>query len=150
MTFGELHPFFVHFPIALMTVAALFDVLGLFINKTFFPRVGFTLLLVTTVLAIVVGLRGYAAEADLEENIQILAAVADNLTQHATAGNLAVWLIVALGLFRLWSVLERKVWAFQGWIFPVLSLLLALWVIYTGFMGGQLVRAVVAAYQAMI
>ncbi|MCF7800824.1 MAG: hypothetical protein K9N34_02275 [Candidatus Marinimicrobia bacterium] len=150
MTFGELHPFFVHFPIALMTVAALFDVLGLFINKTFFPRVGFTLLLVTTVLAIVVGLSGYAAEADLEENIQILAAVADNLTQHATAGNLAVWLIVALGLFRLWSVLERKVWAFQGWIFPVLSLLLALWVIYTGFMGGQLVRAVVAAYQAMI
>lgn len=150
MTFGELHPFFVHFPIALVTVAALFDVLGLFIHKTFFPRVGFTLLLVATVLAIVVGLSGYAAEAALEENIQILAAVADNLTQHATAGNLAVWGIVALGLFRLWSVLEQKTWALRGWIFPVLSLLLSLWVIYTGFMGGRLSRAVVAAYQAMI
>lgn len=150
MSFSELHPFFVHFPIALVTVAAFFDVLGFFINKSFFPRVGFSLLLVVTALAIVVGLSGYAAEAVLEDNIQILAAVADNLTQHATAGNLAVWLIVALGLFRLWSVLERKAWALQGWVFPILSLLLSVWVIYTGLIGGRLARAVVAAYQAMI
>ncbi|MCF7796348.1 MAG: hypothetical protein K9N11_02020 [Lentisphaeria bacterium] len=150
MSFGELHPFFVHFPIALVTVAAFFDVLGLFVNKSFFPKVGFTLLLVATALAIAVGLSGYAAEAILEENIRILAAVADNLTQHATAGNLAVWLIVALGLFRLWSVLERKNWALQGWIFPILSVLLSLWVIYTGLLGGKLARAVVSAYQAMI
>ena len=150
MTLSELHPFFVHFPIALVTVAALFNVLGVFSNKSFFYKTGFALMLVATLTAIVVGLSGYAAEADLEKNIQILAAVADNLTQHATAGNLSIWLIVAVGLFQLWAVLERKSWGLDGWVFPLISILLSVWIIYTGLLGGQLSRAILAAYQAMI
>ena len=150
MSFADLHPFFVHFPIALVAVAALFDVWGASTHKTFFTKVGFALLLVATASAIIVGLSGYAAEAGLEKNLRILAAVADNLTRHASAGNLSVWLIVALGLFRMWSVLEQKIWAFKGWLFPLLSTLLTIWVIYTGLLGGELTRAIIAAYRAMI
>ncbi len=150
MSIAELHPFFVHFPVALVTVAALFDITGVVFNKRFFAKMGFAILLVAATTVIIVGLSGYAAEADLEKNVQILAAVADNLSLHATAGNLSVWLIVALGFFRLWAVLERKSWAFEGWFFPGLAFLLTIWVIYTGLLGSELTRAILAAYQMMI
>lgn len=146
----QIHPFFVHFPIALVTVATLFDVVGVILKRQFFTKASFAMLLVATGLAVIVGLSGYAAEAHLEGNIQILAAVADDLTHHANLGNISVWLIVTMGLFRLWSVLERKSWSGSGWFFPVLMILLTGCVIYTGLAGVELSQAIRAAYRAMI
>lgn len=145
----QIHPFFVHFPIALITVAALFDLIGALSKHQFFTKSAFSMLLVATGVVVIVGLSGYAAEARLEQNIQILAAVAEDLTHHASFGNGSVWLIVAIGLFRIWSVLERKVWASHGWIFPLVMMVLAGWVIYTGLAGVELSVAIRAAYQAM-
>ncbi|PIZ69311.1 MAG: hypothetical protein COY19_02165 [Candidatus Marinimicrobia bacterium CG_4_10_14_0_2_um_filter_48_9] len=145
----QIHPFLVHFPIALITVAALFDLIGVLWKRQFFTRSAFAMLLVASAVAVIVGISGYAAEARLEQNIQILAAVADNLTHHASLGNTSVWLIVAVGLFRIWSVLERKTWSTNGWIFPLVMILLSGWVIYTGLAGIDLSQAIRAAYQAM-
>jgi uncharacterized membrane protein len=44
----HIHPMIVHFPIALLIVGFLFDILSLFIKKEFYSNAGFYLLILGT------------------------------------------------------------------------------------------------------
>src|SRR5690606_21895497 len=67
----ELHPAIVHFPIALITIAALFAVLSLFFKKEFFKGAAFWNLLIGVVCAIAAVLIGFMEEQNLVHNDEI-------------------------------------------------------------------------------
>jgi len=140
MIISDPHPFLVHFPIALILVALLFDLYGVVRSHRQSTRTAFILQLIAAVSAIAAAVSGNLAETALLKREALIRGMSNSLEAHASLGNITVWIIVLLVLGRTFAVLEKKKWAARGWIFPVLSLALAILVVYTGFLGGELSR----------
>jgi len=137
---AELHPFFVHFPIALLMVAALFDVHGAIRTLNQSTSTAYVLQLMAGVFAILAAFSGNLAETIVVTQEPLHQSVIASFDKHTSFGNALVWIIVLVAVGRTFAVLEKKEWAFRGWIFPVVSTGLALLVLATGLMGGELSR----------
>lgn len=139
---AELHPFFVHFPVALIMVAVIFDVFGAVKHRQQEMFVAFMLQILGSVFGIMSAFSGNLAEAGIRSNSVITEAISKSLDSHVSVGNLAVWIIIFCVGFRLFAILEKKTWAYESWLFPTISIGLALIVLYTGLLGGELSRDV--------
>ena len=62
-----LHPMIVHFPIALLIVGFLFETIGLFVQKEFFSKTGFYLLILGTIGVITAYFTGQSAGDGITE-----------------------------------------------------------------------------------
>lgn len=140
-----IHPMLVHFPIALLFTAFLFDVLGMWRRDRFFERAGMALLWLTLLsVAAAIGAGLYAAS-----HVLISPAVAPILRAHRRDGLLtgfAIALVVVLRLRfrrRTLAVTARGTpWqdAFRIWAYPLGAYVLALVMIsVTGDAGGRMV-----------
>ena len=138
------HHFLVHFPVALLLVAALADLVGVSLKQKFFTQVAFLLLVLGALGGIAAAVSGNAAEAGLLGTAPVAEAVQDELTAHTRVGNVMIWMILAVVGGRGFAFLERNPWATRGLLFPILTTLLALAVVYTGLLGGRLSGAVYA------
>jgi uncharacterized membrane protein len=131
----NIHPMLVHFPIALLIVGFGSDVLGLFLKREFFSKVGFYLLILGTLGVIAAYFSGDAAGEGLAEGGALKLA----LETHEGAALLTLWLCVAAAVVRTGLVAAKKFTGTLRWI-PVLMFLAAvLSVARTGHYGGQLV-----------
>lgn len=136
MSFETLHPMVVHFPIALLLVALLFDVAALFLPKAGLTRTSLYLSALAAPGAVAAYLSGEAAEEPAENlpGIEALLERHEDLGKLLMIAAIAV-LIVRLGFFwRRWheTIAGRAVLAFFGGILAIL-------VGATGYAGGQLV-----------
>src|SRR5687768_5091426 len=129
----KLHPAIVHFPVALISIAALFAVLSLFRKKEFFKEVAFWNLLIGTLGALAAVLTGLMELKGLVHDD----AIHSILEKHEFTG-FAI-LILSLTL-SAWFWLRRNKFSnneYKGW---VVSLLLGLaMVTYQGYLGGRMV-----------
>ena len=139
---ADLHPFFVHFPIALLLAAVCFDIHGVARDFRTSMMTAYVLQVVAALFAILAALSGNLAESTIEQDEALSAGISAALNNHISFGNTIVWIIVIVTLGRTFALLEKKVWARSGWIFPVLSLGLAILVLITGFLGGDLSQAI--------
>ncbi|MCF6238693.1 MAG: hypothetical protein L3J79_07770 [Candidatus Marinimicrobia bacterium] len=135
---AELHPFLVHFPIALILVAFLFDLYGVARSHLNSTWTAFTLQIMAALSALLAAFSGNLAESSPAMQEVLVQGVADSLEAHISMGNTIVWIVVLVVLGRTFALLEKKKWATGGWLFPTLSLALAILVIYTGLLGGAL------------
>jgi uncharacterized membrane protein len=128
------HAMVVHFPIALLMVGFLSEVIALFSKKPFFHQTGFYLLLLGTLGTIASYLAGNAAGEGMEEG-----ALGNAIELHEQAATVSLWLtiITAAVYLSLYFFKYNKTWA------KVLSIVLFASVIgaiaRTGYLGGQLV-----------
>lgn len=136
------HPFFVHFPIALLAVAAGFDLFAALRASVSARSAAYILQIIAALSAILAGFSGNLAEAGIKHEQLLSSALATPLNNHTTWGNILVWIILAFVLARSFALLEKKNWARNGWLFPVASLVLSGLVIYTGLLGGRLSAAI--------
>ena len=97
---SNIHPIFVHFPIALLTVAFLFDSLAAILRKEDLERTGWWTLLAGSVglaASVVSGLKA-------EESVRISADVAGLLERHE---QLAFFVAAVFGAILLWRTGTR-------------------------------------------
>jgi len=136
----------VHFPIALIFVGFLFDLVSFFYNKEFFNKAGFIILILGTLGVIAAYLSGeYAGEGVVESG-----ALGRALELHESAAQLSLWLMVGVALVRIAFVLLKK---YSG-VFKIISLILfllgVLSIARTGYYGGELVFKHAAGVQLNI
>ena len=134
ITSTHLHAMIVHFPIALLLVGFLFDIIGLSPSQLFFRKAAFYLLLLGTAGVVAAWFSGSAAGDGMEEG-----SLGTAMALHQQAALVTLWLTISAVLFRLGSEFLKK---HERWLRVVAFLLFTLStaaVARTGYLGGQLV-----------
>ncbi|NQV29529.1 MAG: hypothetical protein HQ508_01460 [Candidatus Marinimicrobia bacterium] len=144
---AELHPFFVHFPIAILLVAAAFDLFGVIKKHGQSTATAFYLQLMAGVSALLAAISGNLAEMVIQKQEALSLAVTETFGNHVSMGNATVWIIMIVVISRSFSVFEKKNWAAKGWVFPAISLLLAGLVLVTGLLGGELSQEILRHFK---
>ncbi len=130
----HLHAMLVHFPIALIMVGFLSEIVSLFYRTDFFRQTALYLLILGTLGTIASYLAGKAAGDGMDEG-----SLGRAMEQHQQAATYALWLTIAT------AVLYLGVFFFQNkksWVRVVSVLLFAMAIVAigrTGYLGGQLV-----------
>jgi uncharacterized membrane protein len=125
----------VHFPIALLIVGFLSELISLILKKEFFSRAGYYLLILGTVGVIAAYLSGeYAGDGITEAG-----ALKQALETHESAALLSLWLMVGAALVRIALVFFKKHNGVFKWAAFILFLLGVLSIARTGYYGGELV-----------
>lgn len=130
----HLHAMAVHFPIALLIVGFLFEVISFFYKKEFFRQSAFNLLILGMLGTVVSYLAGNAAGEGMEEGPLNKA-----MKLHEQAAIISLWLtiIAALVYAGIYVLKYNKSWL------RIIAVLLFAGVIgsiaRTGYLGGQLV-----------
>lgn len=131
--FSHLHPAVVHFPVALLSCALLAEAWWLWRKQEFWRDMAFWLLLGGTAGAFAAALTGGWAE----ESLYMSEALHEAVEQHETVGYLLAWLYASL---LVWKLLRRQHMANnENRIFLGALLVATLLLVYSGWLGGQLV-----------
>ena len=130
----HLHAMVIHFPIALLLIAFLSELVGLVFKKTFFNTAAFYLLILGTFGTIAAYLSGDAAGEGMEEGL-----LGKAIGMHEEAAIITLWLAIATSLVYsaiLFFKYERK---WSKLIGVLLFAALVGSVARTAYLGGQLV-----------
>lgn len=129
----KLHPAIVHFPVALISVAAIFALLSLFRNKDLFKKIAFWNLLIGTIGALAAVLSGLMELKQLvhDDTIHTI------LEKHEFTGFAILILSITL---LTWSWIRKNKFGQKEYTAWVLFLVLGLvMVTYQGYLGGRMV-----------
>jgi uncharacterized membrane protein len=141
----NLHPMIVHFPIALLIVGFLSDIIGLASNKEFFHKAAFYLLVLGTAGVIAAYLSGNSAG----ESVNEAGALKIALDIHENAALITLWIIVTTALIRIVLVMLKRFRGVYKWATVVIFAAGIVSVANTGHYGGQLVYKHAAGVQLM-
>lgn len=130
---SQLHPFAVHFPIALLLLSLVTETIWIVRKQEFWRDMAFWLLLFGASGAFLAAITGGWAEDALRMSHELH----EKVEQHETVGYIIAWLYAAL---LVWKILRRKAMSvtenrsYWGAMLVATALLL-----YSGFLGGKLV-----------
>lgn len=139
----HLHPMIVHFPIALLIIGFLSDLLGLISKQKFFSTTGFYLLVLGAAGVIAAYLTGNLAGDGVTE----FGALGQALETHESAALLTLWLVAAAAVVRIGLVLMKRYSGILKGVAFGLFLLGVASVARTGYYGGELVYKHAAGVQ---
>jgi len=131
----HLHPMIVHFPIALITVGFIAEVVSLFFkSEKCLSKAGFYLMVLGTLAAIAAWSTGqlFTSEPSQGEIVRVF-------EKHETGALITMILMIIGSVFRIWLVLQKKEETKLKWIAFGFYLLGFAAVTFTGFMGGTMV-----------
>lgn len=131
----HLHPMIVHFPIALITVGFIAEVVSLFFkSEKCLSKTGFYLMVLGSLAAIAAWSSGhlFTEEPTQGEILKVF-------LRHKTGALITMILIVAGTIFRIGLMVKKKEDTHLKWIAFVFYLLAFFAVAFTGFMGGSIV-----------
>jgi len=140
---SHLHPMIVHFPIALLIVGFLAEVVGLVLKKEFFTTAAFYLLVLGTLGVVAAFISGDIAGDGVSETGQLKNA----LETHEHAAQLTLWLMVGTAIVRIALVWMKKFNGVLRYAAFILFLAGVLSVARTGYYGGELVYKHAAGVQ---
>ncbi len=125
----------VHFPIALIIVGFIADVVSLFFKKeSCLSKTGFYLMVLGALGAIAAWSTGHLFAAQPSEG-----AIMSVFEKHETGGLITMILIVIGAIFRIWLVVKKKEETKLKWVSFSLYFLALTAIAFTGFMGGKMV-----------
>lgn len=130
----HLHAMFIHFPIALLIVGFLFELLSLILKKDYLKKGAFYLLILGALGTLASYLSGNAAGEGIEEG-----PLKNPLELHEQAATISLWLTLATAV--VYSIIAIAKFR-KNWL-KIFSVILFAAVIgsiaRTGYLGGQLV-----------
>jgi len=130
----HLHPMLVHFPIALVALGFLAELASLFIKKEVcLYKIGFYLLIIGTLSAIITVLSGLLFTGDLSGT------AGEIKETHELFAWITVGLLVATSVLKVIVQIQKSANPGLKWVSFVLYALAAISVSITGFFGGTLV-----------
>lgn len=134
LTAPHIHAMVIHFPIALILIGFLSEIIALISKKHFFKNVAFYLLLLGALGAIVAYVSGsYAGDGMVDGILQ------KPMELHEEAANLTLWLAIITALFRVLLYYFKYESTWSKWVGIILFAALVGSVARTGYLGGQLV-----------
>lgn len=140
MDISPFHPLVVHFPIAALIVAALFDLVALVIRRPDLSAAALYVQAIGALAGVASYLTGEAAEEGAERMAERVPAVEAVLERHEDLGKIVMWAALAVVALRIGLVIKGKMEATGAKAaIAALSLGLAVLVGATGFFGGKLV-----------
>lgn len=143
MDLTHLHPMIVHFPIALLIIGFLSDIVGLLTKRDFFTQTGFYLFTLGAVGVIAAFVTGdQAGDGIMEEG-----ALKQALEIHEEAATLTIWVASIAAVFRIALFLLKKYSGVLKMVSLVLGLLAVMAIARTGYYGGELVYKHAAGVQ---
>ena len=101
------------------------------------------------VSAIFAAISGNLAETLVVAEESLHQGVIASFEKHTSIGNATVWIIILVAVGRTFAVLEKKEWAVKGWVFPIVSIALAILILTTGLLGGALSRDILDYFRAI-
>jgi len=130
--FAHLHPIVVHFPIVMITVALLYDLVFAFWKRSIKPENGLWLWLIAAVGTWVSVATG--PDHDARGNTQYL-------HLHERLADYTAWAVSILVVFRLWMFLKKNKPIIKGIliVYLLVSVASCTLVLATGFYGGKMV-----------
>jgi len=131
----HLHPMVVHFPIALLIVGFLFELIYLITRNEFYSKAGFYLLVLGALGTFAAFLSGNLAE----ERIMETEALERVLETHEEAGKVTLFLVIFTFIFRSVLLFLKQYKGILQWIALALFALSILSVVRTAYYGGELV-----------
>jgi len=130
----HLHAMIIHFPIALLVVGFITELIAVFIKNEFFKNTAFYLLLLGSLGAIAAYVTGsYAGEGVEEGPLKI------PMELHEQAALITLWLSIITALFSVLIYFFKVKNVAAKWAGILLYSLLVISVARTGYLGGQLV-----------
>jgi uncharacterized membrane protein len=131
----HLHPIIVHFPIALITVGFIAEVVSLFFrSEKCLSKTGFYLMVLGSLAAIAAWATGQLFTEEPTQG-EILKA----FEKHETGALITMMLIVTGTLIRIWLMVKKREETSLKWISFAFYLLAFAAVTFTGYMGGTMV-----------
>lgn len=135
-----LHPQVVHFPIAVLLLYAVFEILGILLKKDFIQKVAHILLGIGVVVSIAAVLTGnQAAEVAELMKEKFSNYPAGLIEEHETYATISLWFFFALLVFRTYLVIKKKFKGILQYLFIPLVLIGCFLIYETGDHGGKLV-----------
>jgi uncharacterized membrane protein len=135
MNTSDLHPMIVHFPIALIIVGFLADVVFLFFkSEKCLSKTGFYLMVLGTLGAIAAWTTG-----QLFTNEPSQGEILNVFEKHETGALITMILMITGAALRIYLVTRKREDTSLKWIVFILYLLAFCTVSFTGFMGGTMV-----------
>ena len=132
---AHLHPMIVHFPVALITVGFIAEVVSLFFkNEKCLSKTGFYLMVLGTLAAIAAWSTGqlFTNEPSQGEIVSVF-------EKHETGALITMIVMIIGSAFRIWLLIQKKEETPLKWIAFGFYLLGFAAVTFTGFMGGTMV-----------
>ena len=131
---SQLHPLTVHFPIAFLIIAFIFEVLVVtFKNHRVLNIVGFYLFLIGTLGAIVAVISGNLFTEELS------GPVGDVLESHHQYAFITMYLAIATSLFKVYLMAAKKEETSLKWVSFAAMFITMIAVGLTGYFGGSIV-----------
>jgi uncharacterized membrane protein len=134
MNSEHFHPLTVHFPIALLLVGFLFDVISLFFKKDkCLSKAGLYLMILGTLGAVAAYFTGEYF------SIELTGFAGEKKETHEIFAKITMFIMLAASAIRIFLVIKKKEESGFKWLVFVLFLIGCGFVAYTGFLGGKLV-----------
>lgn len=132
---AHLHPMLVHFPIALITIGFIADIVSLFFkSEKCLSKTGLYLMVLGTLAAIAAWSSGHLFTAEPSQG-----SVVQVFEKHETAALITMLLMILGSFLRIWLILQKKEETQLKWVVFGLYFLGFAAVTFTGFMGGTMV-----------
>jgi uncharacterized membrane protein len=132
---AELHPFVVHYPIALLSLYAVLEILGVVIKKKFLSDVAYLLLILGAIGAFLGALTGNQAAAAYKYWNEQSSSV---LESHQLFATITIWYSIALVILRTVLIVKNKFVGPLKYLFIVLAIVVLILVYKTGEYGGRM------------
>ncbi len=131
----HLHPMIVHFPIALIIIGFLSDLVGAVTKRPFFTLAGLYLITLGTLGTIAAYFSGDIAGDGVTE----AGALGTALETHESAAVLAMWTMIVLAGLRIVLGVTKRMNGWMQWVMVVLLAVGVGTIARTGYYGGELV-----------
>jgi uncharacterized membrane protein len=132
---AHLHPMIVHFPVALILVGFLADVMSLFFKKEkCLSRAGLYLMVLGAIAAVAAWGSGHLFTAHPEEG-----AIGQVFENHETGALITMIIMIIGAALRVFLVIKKKEETQLKWLVFAIYFMGFAAVIFTAFMGGKMV-----------
>jgi uncharacterized membrane protein len=132
---SNIHPYFVHFPIAILSVGLLWDLLGILLKKESFKNAGWWAQLFGTVAIVITGITGLIAA-----NTVIHSGAANEIIEtHETIGMIVSGVFILLFIWRSFLKTALPSHRLQQIVYLLIGGLAVLIMLYGAHLGGILV-----------
>ncbi|MGD8305633.1 MAG: hypothetical protein PVF17_03180 [Ignavibacteria bacterium] len=134
---AELHPKVVHFPIALLMISVLFDVVGILSKKEYFHKSAHLLLLLGVLGSFAAAFTGNQAFSSYKfwNNSS-----GELMSNHELYANITIWYFTLILFLRTFLVLRKKYFTPVKYIIIVLGIVGCYFLFQTSEYGGKLVN----------
>lgn len=128
---GELHPALIHFPIVLIWLVFICDIIASFYKRECFQKLANWLIIIAAIILIPVAFTGFIAKESYPSNDP-------DVLRHQNMATVMIFYTIAYAIFRFYVLMTQKL--FSIYLFLFLSLINVGLVNMTAEFGGIVVR----------